>query len=135
MNNSEFLKILGTFPGKRELINQEKEEIILMYRFFDFAGIMAELKKGNVKIRCQNSEEVWYKILAFFAIASESLKDSDPHVQAKELFVGQANKYREYIIYLFNEKFFDSRKVIKDLEEIRLEEIIEFVNSRKPLLP
>lgn len=132
MKKSDFLQILGTFPGKLELRNHTKKSLLDKYRdFLKSTGIIQDFSKFKKFNLQKNNEEVWFRFLAFLLIATE-LED-EANIPIADLSAN-SRRIADRIVCKFNDKFHGSRNIIQDIGGIKLEELIEFAKSGEDLI-
>ena len=66
MKNSDFLKILESFPGKEQLKRGNAQKLTLEYCYIDFVQLTRKITQIKFKLKLpSNNEEKWFKFLAF----------------------------------------------------------------------
>lgn len=137
MKKSEFLSVLEAFPGRMQLKNQSKEELISLYAgqegFIDI--YKKSLRERNLFFIPQN-EELWYKLLAFLTIEFEVLVkredlDGIPSFSEERFFSEKSKKTHQTILERFN--YMLGSQELVNIGGITLDELIQFAQSGEDL--
>lgn len=136
MNKDDFLKILEDFPGREELAKAEPEQLTMKYSYVNFSELGRKINK-RLNLSLKRNEELWFKLLAFAAIAADLWEDYMVDMPKSDdiLSYGSLNE-AEIIKQKFNERFEPfSHDIISDvIGGITLQELIEFAKSDESLL-
>lgn len=132
LKNSDFLKILESFPGKMELQRSESMELLVLEQaYIDFDKLFQKMKKRSFQLNIPRNEEIWFKFLSFMVISMEYEEDTPI---TKDFLKLTSRRTAEMICDKFNQMFHGGQKVISDIGGITSTELIEFAKSGEALL-
>lgn len=134
MTRNDFLIILESFPGRAELANADKAELIEKFSSFDFFAICKLINKRKLNLFFKKDEESWLRFISFFAIGVNLWPDYEvPMPPQERLLTWGARNEAELICRKFNADFNDGVNCIMDVTAISLEQLIAFAKSEETL--